>query len=109
MPMVRPRRSCGRARRFVLAQRDHRQRAALVHRGEGGDWGRRRRREDGEGRQVPEAEIGLAAADQAQRLERAGAGADRGDLDALRGEEAAVARDEEHRVIAARDPVELDG
>ena len=59
--------------------------------------------------QIAEAELGIAVADQPHGVGRAGALADLGDLDAVLGEVALLLADEEHGVVAAHHPVELDG
>ena len=92
---------------LVLArQRQHGERAVLVHR-------RKRhhrhvlRARHRQRRQVAEAEFGIAVADQPHRIGRAGAAPDRGNVDALLGEISLFLGDEEHRVVAAHHVVEL--
>jgi hypothetical protein len=58
-------------------------------------------------RQVGEAEIGIAVGHELQRIGRPGAFANGGDVDARLRKVALVARHEEHRMVAAHQPVEL--
>ena len=96
----------GLRHRMLRLDRDHRKRAFLV---DGNERHHRKflRAADLQRRQIGEAEIGIAVRDELQCVGRSGAFADRRDVDPRFREVAVVARNEEHRMVAAHQPIEL--